>query len=66
MSARVVPLSHRQSRGSDQSQRGPFTCRETLAAPADSPKMVMLSGSPPKALMFLFTQAMAMCWSLSP
>lgn len=46
--------------------RGPQTCRETLAPPADSPKMVMLSGSPPKAAMFLFTQAMAMCWSRRP
>ena len=41
--------------------RGLQTCRETLAPPADSPKRVMLSGSPPKASMFLFTQAMAMC-----
>lgn len=40
---------------------GPQTCRETLAPPADSPKMVMLLGSPPKAAMFLFTHAMAMC-----
>lgn len=40
---------------------GPQTCRETLAPPADSPKRVMLLGSPPKAAMFLFTQAMAMC-----
>lgn len=42
------------------------TCRETLAPPADSPKMVMLLGSPPKAAMFLFTHAMAMCWSRRP
>ena len=46
--------------------QGEHTCRETLVAPADSPKMVMFSGSPPKALIFLFTQAIAMCWSFSP
>ena len=28
----------------------------TMAAPADSPKIVTLFGSPPKAAMFVFTQ----------
>lgn len=60
-----LPFTKRRG-GSGGVQQGQHTCRETLAAPADSPKMVMLSGSPPKALIFLFTQAIAMCWSFSP
>ncbi|TNN43548.1 hypothetical protein EYF80_046260 [Liparis tanakae] len=32
----------------------------------NSPKMVMLSGSPPNVRMFLCTQAMAACWSHRP
>ncbi|TNN43546.1 hypothetical protein EYF80_046258 [Liparis tanakae] len=43
-----------------------LTWKLTLAPPADSPKMVMLSGSPPNVRMFLCTQAMAACWSHRP
>ena len=43
-----------------------FTWKLTLAPPADSPKMVTLSGSPPNERMFLCTQAMAACWSHRP
>ncbi len=32
--------------------------------PADSPKTVTLSGSPPKAAMFCFTQRSAAIWSM--
>lgn len=60
-----LPFTEKRS-GSAGVQQGQHTCRETLTAPADSPKMVMFSGSPPKALIFLFTQAIAMCWSFSP
>ena len=39
---------------------------QTLDPPADSPKMVTLRGSPPKAAMFCRTQRMAACWSCTP
>ena len=38
----------------------------TLVPPADSPKMVTLSGSPPKAAMLSFTHCSAMAWSRKP
>ena len=37
-----------------------------LIAPADSPKRVMLAGSPPKAVMFSCTHSRAAIWSSSP
>lgn len=51
---------------SGKEEKEPDTWKLTLAAPADSPKRVMLSGSPPNERMFLCTQAMAACWSQSP
>lgn len=38
----------------------------TLPAPADCPKMVMFSGSPPNAAMFLTTHRMPARWSRKP
>ena len=38
----------------------------TEKEPADSPKMVTLSGSPPKSAMLLFTHVSAANWSRSP
>ncbi len=38
----------------------------TSNAPEDSPKTVMLRGSPPKAPMLRFTQARAAIWSIRP
>jgi hypothetical protein len=37
-----------------------------LIAPADSPKTVTVSGSPPKAAMFSRTHCSAATWSRSP
>ena len=37
-----------------------------LIAPADSPKIVTLAGSPPKAAMFSRTHSSAATWSSSP
>lgn len=42
------------------------TWKLTLAPPADSPNSVMLSGLPPNERIFLYTQAMAACWSHKP
>ena len=39
---------------------------ETLMAPADSPKIVTLSGSPPREAMLRRTQRRASTWSRSP
>lgn len=38
----------------------------TLCAPADSPKMVTLSGSPPNTAMFFCTHLSAAIWSSRP
>ena len=38
----------------------------TLAAPALTPKMVTLPGSPPNCLMFCWTQRRAITWSFRP
>ena len=40
--------------------------REQLEPPADSPKMVTLSGSPPNPPMFSCTHFRAIIWSMSP
>ena len=39
---------------------------QTLAPPADSPKIVTLRGLPPKANALFCTQRIADCWSISP
>ena len=41
-------------------------CNATLQAPADSPKIVMFSGSPPNSAMFSFTHSIANFWSIKP
>ena len=41
-------------------------CMVTLPAPADSPQIVTLSGSSPKAAIFSCTHFKAMLWSRSP
>jgi hypothetical protein len=46
--------------------RGEAIWALTEMEPADSPKMVTLSGSPPKAAMFFWTQARAAVWSRRP
>ena len=38
----------------------------TDADPADSPAIVIRSGSPPKAAMLSLTQRMAAAWSMNP
>ena len=38
----------------------------TQAEPADSPAMVTLSGSPPKAAIFACTHSSALIWSKRP
>ncbi len=45
---------------------GEAICALTDCDPADSPKMVMFVGSPPKAAMLRRTQAMAAVWSIRP
>ena len=45
---------------------GEATSALTEAEPADSPKIVTLSGSPPKAAMLRFTHWSAAIWSMSP
>lgn len=55
-----------QSQQNEKQEKEHDTWKLTLAPPADSPKMVMLSGFPPKERMFLCTQARAACWSQSP
>ena len=47
-------------------ESGEATCAETEKEPADSPKSVMLFGSPPKAAMLVWTQASAADWSSRP
>ena len=39
---------------------------QTLAPPADSPKIVTLPGSPPNANALFCTQRIAACWSIRP
>jgi hypothetical protein len=34
--------------------------------PADSPKMVILAGSPPNLAILAFTHCNAACWSIKP
>ena len=46
--------------------RGEAIWALTEKEPADSPKMVMLVGSPPKAAMLRLTQARAAVWSMRP
>ena len=56
-----------REREKEQEREGHIsTWKLTLAPPADCPKTVMLSGSPPKARMFLCTQAIPACWSHKP
>ena len=45
---------------------GEPTWQRVAPAPADWPKIVMFSGSPPKAVMFLFTHCMAYLISRRP
>ena len=45
---------------------GAVIWNSTLAPPADSPKIVMLAGLPPKPAMFRRTQFIAYSWSCSP
>jgi len=46
--------------------RGATIMLVTLMAPADSPKIVTLPGSPPNAAMFCCTHSNAAIWSSSP
>src|SRR5579862_8200475 len=45
---------------------GDATCDSVDRPPADSPKMVTLSGLPPKRAMLRCTQRKAACWSMRP
>ena len=46
--------------------RSDTTCVETAEAPADSPKIMTRSGSPPKAAAFCWTHRIAARWSCVP
>src|SRR5579859_3431523 len=45
---------------------GEIRLAHTSMPPADSPPIVTLSGSPPKAWILALTQRMAACWSINP
>ena len=47
-------------------ERGEAIWTDTEAEPADSPAMVTLDASPPKAAMFFFTHCKAKFWSKYP
>ena len=52
--------------GDEVRERGEAIWELTEKEPADSPKRVMLLGSPPKLEMLRLTQAMAAAWSRRP
>ena len=45
---------------------GEMICKDTLKPPADSPKTVIESESPPKYAIFSWTHSKAKLWSLNP
>ena len=61
----AAPLSA-MARWNRPSVAGMASMLQTLNAPADSPPMVIRSGSPPKADTFSCTQARAATWSSVP
>src|ERR1051326_6010346 len=63
--AKMQPLSA-IARENRPSAVGELMFAQTLAPPADSPKIVASPGLPPNANALFRTQRIAACWSISP